>query len=328
MAPASPLVDFQSYPDGNLPSLLVSACRQVTGAEVVAGHWNPGHSNDVFELSTRDGRTLVVKRARHDWAGPMFEACRTASALLRERGGIVTPEHVGLPTEEGDLPVQAYWRIPLPTLAELWPSLDEGERDDAMRSWGELIARVHDVEPAKWGPLCGPDEGDGLERVLREDLEDRLLPAVYGTAPQGAAALEALVERIPAVARRARDRAPVLVHGDLHMANILCRRHERSVRCVGLLDLDDASGGLAEDDIAGLEVLHGPHFRQELEPRWLAPLREAYGRAMDEELVAFFRAGHLANQGFHSALVGDDEHADEVWGALDRELPGLQGLES
>lgn len=322
MADATPRLDLESHPDDALPPRVVRLCQAVSGAGPVAGRWDPAHSNDLFELRTEDGRILMVKRARHTWAAPMFESSRLASAVLRDRAGVVAPEPLGGPGPEDDLPLQAYWRVQLPTLADLWPGLDENARHGGMRSLGALLRRVHELEMPGWGPIADPRQD--FPGVLRDDLAGRLLPAVQGTDPVGAPGLRRLIEMIPPVAKRAERKSPTLVHNDLHMANVLCRVQGSEVHCVGLLDLDETACGPAEADLAGFEILHGPHFRQQLETRWLERFREGYGGSPDELVVTFYRATTLANQAFYSSLVGHREHAAEVRSGLELEIDLLE----
>lgn len=129
------------------------------------------------------------------------------------------PHAAPLPLPDGldERPVEAYWRISLPTLEELWPGLSPAEREGALRSLGGLIRRVHDV-------------------------------------------------RLPG---------------------------------------------------------HGPLFCHPLPEGWARWLREGYGSEPEPFALAFYRAYHLANLGYYSALVGHGEHAREVARALDAEVRAL-----
>lgn len=282
-----------------------------------------GSSNELLELGFDEDRVLMVKRGRHDWVKEMFDTAAAASELLQARTDLTVPRPLTVETDASN-PLQAYWRIQLPTLGGLWPELSETEKHDALRSLGALIRRLHRVDLPGWGSLLDLDTGSGgLETYLRRDLSGRLLPAVTWRWPEGVQPLERLIEVIPAVAARVGSEGGTLSHSDVHLQNVLCTRTPGGAESVGLLDLDNCRSLPPEADLASFHVLHGPLFNQELaEPRHAA-LREGYGAALDPVLLAFFRAGHLANLGFHSALVGDDIHAGWVAEALSREVREL-----
>src|SRR5690606_30648166 len=187
----------------------------------------------------------------------------------------------------------------------LWPALRHDARQAAMRSLGRLLRRLHTVEAPGWGPLR---EGARATQAaaLQHELQSRLLPATIAHWPDGIALLEQLIDRIPVLAPH---RTPSLVHGDLHLGNVLCHAQNGRVRCVGLLDLDEVAGGTPEADVASLEVLHGPVFEREVERPLLAAVREGYGAPLDEPVVRYYNCVHLANQGFSSAFLEHHEHA-------------------
>lgn len=299
----------------------------MSGAALVDIDWRGHHSNDVFELRFENGRTLVVKQGRHDWVAGPFRTAQHASDLLRDEADVIAPVLIDTPSDAG-APLQAYWRIPLPTLADVWPHLPEQRRLGTLRSLGRLVRRLHEITPQGWGPLTDPIPGpEGLRTELERDLVHRLLPAVRSLWPAGTPALERLIAAIPAVAERAGRRTAVLVHDDLHMMNVLCAPEDDEtdgdVGCVGFLDLDGVLGAPPERDLAGFDVLHGPLFHQYLEPRWRSCVFQGYALDLDPGILAFYRAVHLANFGFHDALAGHHQHADEVAAAFHEEVAGF-----
>jgi aminoglycoside phosphotransferase (APT) family kinase protein len=284
------------------------------------------HSNDLAEMRFDDGRTLVVKRGRFDWAAARFENSRAASSLVREHARLAAPEPVDVPRACDEQPLQAYWRIDLPTLSELWPELGEAERTTALESWGAMLRRLHQIRLPAWGSVRAGDAHGSLADHLAGDVLERLLPAVYGEWPEAAWHVERLAAVVPGLTAAVGDRSPVLVHGDIHMGNILCHPDPAGPICVGLLDLETAQGGVVESDLAIAEVLHGPLFEQHLEHRgWREVVEAGYGDGTDPHLTAFFRAYHLANLGFFSALVGDREHAEDVLRELGAQVRALAG---
>lgn len=282
------------WPDA-LP-LFVERCEQRT--------------NPRLEVRYQDGRTLVVKRGEAEWFRQRFAASRAACGLLRRRTGVVAPEPILIPDSARWPALEVYWKVELVTLAEVWPRLDASARTRALRDWGRLLRRVHRVRPRGHGALPGAERVPGsLHQHLAADLGERLLPAVHHTWPQAVGVLEALVDAVPALAARAG--APVLLHGDPHQGNVLCRVEGPRIRCAGVIDLEAAWGGPPEADVAVAELIHGPLF-DPLPAGWTAEFRRGYGEALDAAAVAFYRAVHLSNLGYHAALTGIHAHAADL----------------
>lgn len=281
------------------------------------------HSNDFAEIRLEDGRSLIVKRARYDWAEPRFRTSRIASRLLVENTAVEAPAPLEVPADLAEKPVEAYWRIDHPTLDELWERLDRTERLDVLRSWGELTARVHAVKLSGFGMLSDPGTNQRtIGEYLTQELHDRLLPAVWGEWPDAIPLVERLLEAVPEVEARVGGSSR-LVHNDLHMGNVLCTTRDGPVRCVGLIDLETALAAPPEADLAVVEVHHGPHLSQPIRGNWSAHFRAGYGQRVDGWVVNFYRAFHLLNMGFYSALVGHDWHAAEVGSAASSEIDRL-----
>lgn len=271
------------------------------------------HSNDRLEVLFRDGRKLVVKRGRYDWVGDRFDASRMAGRLLGRSGEVIAPAHLDLPLVMEGEPILAYWWIDLPTLRELWNDLPRDAVPNVMRSWGRLIRKIHEVRIAGYGCLPELEERKwGLADFLRHDVGERLLPGIQGEWSDAARAAERLVDMIPAVCARVEAEEGVLVHNDLHMANVLCDVTDDGYECVGILDLEASMSCPPEADLASAEVLQGPCFFHPLADDCLRWVREGYGDSLDPIVASFFRAYHLLNLGFYSALIGNDEHAAVV----------------
>lgn len=272
------------------------------------------HTNARVEIRYDDGRTLVVKSALDEWRRERFDSSRAACGLLKRRTGVIAPEPIPLPGDASLPPLEAYWKIDLEPLADVWSTLDATDRGHALRSWGALLRRVHRVRPRGHGPFPRAEREPGsLEAHLTKDLGERLLLAVCHTWPEAMPAVDALAAAAPNIARRAG--ASVLLHGDAHQANVLCEMSGRRVRCVGVLDLEGAWAGPPEADVAVTELIHGPLFTP-LPSGWREEFRRGYGEALDPAALTFFRAVHLANLGYHAALTGMHAHAAEVLRAL------------
>jgi aminoglycoside phosphotransferase (APT) family kinase protein len=316
--------------DRLLPDPLVASLQgwvesEADGAEVTDVSFAQ-HSNDVAELRLDDGRRLMVKRGRFDWVARRFENSRAASRLIRGEAGLAAPEPLELPAEMDDRPLEVYWRIELPTLSQAWPGLGPAARERALASWGEMLSRMHGVPLLRWGAIGGGHADSTFLGYMAADLHERLLPALWGEWPEASRPVEELAGALPALASRLRDRTPVMVHGDVHMGNILYDPRRGSGECVGILDLESTAGGIPESDLAIAEVLHGPMFEQPLSGGWFQAVLESYGSRPDPFAMSFFRTYHLANLGFFSALVGDAEHASGVLRLLEAELERLRSI--
>jgi aminoglycoside phosphotransferase (APT) family kinase protein len=280
------------------------------------------HTNARVEIRYDDGRTLVVKSAADEWRRQRFAASRAACGLLLRRTGVIVPEPIPIPRAVTLPPLEAYWKIHLTPLADAWSTLDGTVRPRALRSWGELLRRIHRVRPRGHGPFPRAEREPGsLEAHLTADLGERLLPAVRCTWPQAVPSVDALVAAAPRIASRAGE--PVLLHGDPHQANVLCEVSGRRVRCVGVLDLEAAWAGPPEADVAVAELIHGPLFTP-LPSGWSAEFRRGYGEPLDPAALTFFRAVHLANLGYYAALTGLHAHAAEVLRALRADVRALR----
>lgn len=286
------------------------------------------HSNDLAEVHLTDGRTLMLKRARYTENGARFEASRLAARLLCDEARLIAPVHLRLPRGLSERPLLAYWRIPLPTLKQLWSELDDAARAAALRAWGRVTRRIHGVRLPGNGPLLEAARGPlPVAEFLMQDLEDRLRPALAGVWPAGMDVVRRLIAAVPTIATRVGDDGGVLIHNDLHLPNVLCEVVAETPECVGVLDLEDAMAGPPEAELAKTQVLHGPLFRHHLKGAWLERLCEGYGARLDALVLTFFRAYHLINMGFHAALVGYAAHAEEVAHAAREDAIALDGAD-
>jgi aminoglycoside phosphotransferase (APT) family kinase protein len=282
------------------------------------------HSNDFAQIRIEPGRTLVVKRPRFEWAASRFATSRIASTMIREHAQLTVPRPLPLPSYLDPMPLEAYWRIEKPVLKEVWSGLDAARRREGLRSLGGMLARLHGVRTVGFGPLSdAATPSRTLSDYLRTELLDRLLPATAADWPGAMPVVEALAERIDEMEERVGDRSR-LVHNDLHMGNILCDAPPAPVSCLGLIDLETAVSAPPESDLASLEVHHGPLFGQPIEGAWMQTVRSAYPSPADARAINFYRAFHLVNMGFYSALVGHDWHAARVLEAAAGEVDRLR----
>jgi hypothetical protein len=302
------------------PSLLgLMRCAGAT-APALDVYRADGYCNELLELRLPGREPLMVKRAHHHWGAARLRASRIAAGLLRRRTGVIAPAHLDVSADGRGRAVEAYWRIPLPTLRETWIDLPERRQPQALRSWGALLRRVHKVKLPGHGDLEGSSDARTLSAVLDEDLRGRLAPALRQSWPAAVELAEKLARRTSEVGSRCSGREVVLLHSDFHMGNVLCVQKPRSVRCVGVIDLETAWGGPPEVDIARVQVLHGPELGAPLPDGWLEHFIRGYDAPLDRDVLAFFRTEHLLNLGYHAALAGWWEHVDRLRAMIVREL--------
>ena len=300
----------------HLIQAVVAVAGDGAGTPPLAVDFHHQYSNDVAVVTLSCGRRLMLKRGRHSWSKERFEVAREASSLLRQEAGIIAPEPLDLPPLRDAAVIEAYWRIELPLFADVWGTLDARQRRESMRSLGALVRRAHRAEPGT-GESQARSLGSFSVEGLREDLTARLGPAVAGEWPEALDMVERLIEAVPDLFDPAAIK-PVVLHGDLHLGNVLCRRDGEEVSCVGLLDLEWAHFGPPESDLARLHVMHQGPFEMPVAQGDLGETFAGYGEPLDERLLSFFTLLHYLNLGLYSAVIGDDWHASEVAAAARR----------
>lgn len=311
--------DAAQIPDPLIDSVLRVLRPLTGGAEVRGIKHHDGYSNDLAEIALASGRTLMVKRGRQPWSRPRFQASRLATRVLARTTDLAVPTPLPIPEGLDERPVEVYWKIALPTLDEVWPRLSASQQAAALRSWGELVRDIHRTTLPGHGPIPRCMEGAApLSQTLAEDLGGRLYPALWAEWPTVVPLVDLLLGAIPEVTERAGETA-ALLHGDLHMGNVLCAVEGEGARCVGLLDWESAQGGPPEFDLARLAVSNTTLFNRPVRGEWLASVLEGYGETPDPLLLSFSRIHHYLNLGFHSVLVGHDCHAGEVARAAEAE---------
>lgn len=271
-----------------------------------------GFSNNIIRLTFEDGRKMIIKQSPYDWAQPRFESSRKVSQLIRQQSSIIAPQHLEVPEEVTENPTIAYWYLPFPTLEELWPELSFEQRKKASQSLGRMLREMHQIKVSSYGPLHENCSYRSAFSFMHNDLQNRLKPAIAEEWPEALPVISQLTKSAQDLSDMNQDL--ILVHNDIHLGNILCESHDGEVQCVGLLDLEEAGGGIWEADLASAITLHHPlFFRNKVNGRWLKEfgqfIAEGYDKKPNQELLLFFRIYHLINLGFFSAISEDYEHA-------------------
>jgi aminoglycoside phosphotransferase (APT) family kinase protein len=234
---------------------------------------------------------------------------------------VLAPRHLDVEQDVRGRPIEAYWRIPFPTLREVWPALPQRRRPQALRSWGALLRRVHRVKLAGHGTLeSAAHQPHALADFLDAELRGRLMPSLAGVWPAAHALAARLAADVREVDARCAGRPVVLLHNDFHMGNVLCERRPRSIRCVGVIDLETAWAGPVEADVAQLQVLHGDAFGAPLPGDWSVHFLDGYASALDPAVLAFFRVLHRLNLGYFAASRGWWAHVADLEAEIRREL--------
>lgn len=274
-----------------------------------------GFSNNIVRLTFDDGRKMVIKQSKYGWAKPRFESARNASQLIRRQSSIAAPKHIAVPNEVVEYPTIAYWYLPYPTLKELWLQLSPSQRKQASKSLGRMLRKVHQITVGEYGLLRKEHSYQSASAFMYSDLHDRLKPSIAAYWPD----VLPMVDRLIQIAKNLPDNEhnAALVHNDMHLGNIICKIRNDKIKCIGLLDLEEASGGIWESDLASAMTLHHPlFFSSKLKGSWFKDfgqyISEGYGKEPDQKLLRFFRIYHLVNLGYFSAMNEEFQHARHI----------------
>lgn len=274
-----------------------------------------GFSNNLVRFTFEDGRKIIIKQSQYDWARPRFNSARNASKLIRRKSSVIAPKHITIPDEVVEYPTMAYWYLPYPTLKELWPQLSPSQRKQASKSLGHILRQVHQITVGEYGLLHEERSYESASDFMFSELHDRLKPSIAAYWPE----ILPMVDRLITIAKNLPDNEnnAALVHNDMHLGNIVCKIQDDKIQCIGLLDLEEATGGIWESDIASAMTLHHPlFFSSTLQGNRLEEfgqsITEGYEKEPDPKLLRFFRIYHLVNLGYFSAMNDDRHHAKRI----------------
>lgn len=281
-----------------------------------------GFSNNIVRLTFDDGRKMIIKQSQYGWARPRFKSARNASRLIRRQSSVTAPKHLAVPEEVVDYPTIAYWYLPYPTLKKLWPELSVTQKQQASKSLGRLLSEIHQIKIPNYGLLNEKNSYQSASAFMYSDLHDRLKPSIAAYWPD----VLPMVDRLIQIAQNLPDNEDnaALVHNDMHLGNIICKVQNDEIKCIGLLDMEEATGGIWESDLASAMTLHHPlFFSSKLKGNGFKDfgqcISEGYGKKPDQKLLRFFRIYHLINLGYFSAMNEEYQHAQHI-GKKAREL--------
>lgn len=318
-SPHSPPSSSRLHKTHSLSSDFIHWLESTIGGEKkinITDSFSPdGFSNNLVRFSFEDGRKIIIKQSQYDWARPRFNSAKNASKLIRRRSSVIAPKHITIPEEVVKYPTIAYWYLPYPTLRELWPKLSPKQKKQASKSLGRMLRKVHQITVGKYGLINEERSYRSAADFMFSELHDRLKPSIAAYWPE----VLPMVDRLIEIAEKLPDNVnnAALVHNDIHLGNILCNVQDDEVQCIGLLDLEEATGGIWESDLASAMTLHHPlFFSSKLQGSRLEKLEqsivEGYEKEPDPKLLRFFRIYHLINLGYFSAMNDDHQHAKRI----------------
>jgi len=181
---------------------------------------------------------------------------------LKRAQGVPCPEVLALDTTREVVPYDALLlsRMAGVNAAIVWNSLGDETREALSEETGRIIATIHGLQ---W-PLYGEFDSDTGTFGHYARWTDNVLARIERLTLQ-AAALKALPQRIiDSVVTEINDgdsvletaSPPVLVHGDLHTANLLVEQRDGQWHVAAVLDWESALTADAAWEFAGLWIRH------------------------------------------------------------------------
>lgn len=197
-----------------------------------------GFGSESWKVATDAGELLVKVRRRAADAAKLRN--QTAALRLARSGGVPVPEllYTGSSDELGGRPVMVLRYVPGVDAEEVVGDLDAADRNALFSDLGEAVGRLHGIGCAKFTDKIGTPEAD-LER-WSDVVGKRARSAARRNRELGtldAPEIEAILDRLERTADNVSDVVePVLIHHDLHLANVLLR----GGRFAALIDFEQA----------------------------------------------------------------------------------------
>lgn len=199
---------------------------------------------EVRAVTGAAGQPLVVKTAPAGTAPDLLRAARAQEAA--RRAGVPVPRTVAARVV-GGTQVHVTERVPGSRWSEVHPSAPDATRRAVQDALVDVLTRLGTVAQAGFGELGAPRAAE-LD-ALRERTRARV-PAGWR-----ARAAERALDRYGALFDG--SGGAVLVHGDLHHANVLVRPAGRGWALAAVLDWDSAWAGPPDADAARAALWDG-----------------------------------------------------------------------
>lgn len=219
------------------------------------------------------GEPLVVKTAPAGSAPDLLRAARAQESA--RAAGVPVPRTVAARVVAGTQ-VHVTERLSGRRWCEVHPHVDDAARGEVLREIASVLARLRAVGQPGFGELGARA---GSERDALRARTRRRVPAGWRLA-----AAERVLDRFGPLFDGAAG--AVLVHGDLHHANVLVRPAGTGWRLAAVLDWDSAWAGPADSDAARAALWDGmPGSPEEADDRaavqqllWCLEYRDAGAR--------------------------------------------------
>ncbi len=238
--------------------LVQAQVRLAAGADVAScRRLVVGQMNEVYDVSTTDARSLIVRISRE--ADPRFEGERWALDQARAHG-VPTAAVLRIQRIEGEdeyLTVEVQEKLAGTPLHEVPPAVRGSAR--LADSLGVALAGVHAVAVDGLGYLQADGRGWDIDfRAIMLDLRERTGALLAAADHWGVDS--SLVHRGLQILREHEDAyvlaQPVLVHGDLQPAHVLVQDGV----VTGIIDFQECSGGHPVLDFAKWHATCPPDF--------------------------------------------------------------------
>ncbi|GAA3701781.1 hypothetical protein GCM10022204_18300 [Microlunatus aurantiacus] len=203
---------------------------------------------------TAEGAVLKVAPRPGAADGRDVDFRRTAAVIGLARGaGVPAPRVLSVDTSGGDEAWQSLLleHVPGRPWRQVRPELDAGGVDTAQREIAEVLSAIQAITFDGFGELDGGARPTGVSLLaaLTRRADRILLPGDRESFLAALASREHLFAAAPGL--------PVLVHDDLHHANILFDRRGDRCKLSGVIDWDKAWAGPAESDPARMAFWDG-----------------------------------------------------------------------
>ena len=280
---------------------LVALIERVMNTDVTSlERVTQGYVNEVYRADFATAPAVFVRIKRRGGAAFSSEAWALNEC---HRAGVPVPKVYAVTTLEAEpLEVMILASVPGRPLGDVWAELDEPSQAQVMRSVGEALGLLHNLEVGGWGKRVGEsweyaDWEGRAAAMVRERRADVPVLRSAGLTEAETDALLAIVRVMPTLSAP----RPVLCHGDLGMDHIFV---DDALTVTGIIDFGNWQGGPRELDFAVLTMYHPDVKLAWLEPTYAAPVDQEFDQRVLVERVSVMM-GFLA----HDLRQGNADYA-------------------